>query len=180
VKRPPPFGARANRTNRGTVPAAGAVTLILAACSSNDQSVPTTRHGATADHFAVCPPGLEATFESIRNNIFELSCGTSGSICHSAEGGTDSGQHILAGDAYAAFLGADGVGELASNISGSVRGVRRVVPGDPDHSFLVVKLGTKTLDDPMYGAGMPRPDPGSVCPTAMTAIREWIGAGAKR
>ena len=132
------------------------------------------------EQFAVCPAGLEATFESIRASVLEMSCGSEGSICHSSAGGTDSGQLILADDPYGALLGPGGTGEPASNISGSVRDLRRVVPGDPDHSFLVLKLTTKTLDDPRYGAGMPRTDPGSVCPPALQAIRDWIEAGAER
>lgn len=91
----------------------------------------------------------------------------------------DSGQLVLAKDPYAALLGADGMGEFASNISGSLRDLRRVVPGDPEHSFLILKLSTKTLADPLYGAGMPRTDPGSVCPKALGTIKDWITAGAK-
>jgi hypothetical protein len=126
----------------------------------------------------VCPAGLDPTFDSIRSKILDVSCGTTGSICHSSEGGTDSGELVLAGDAYAALLGPDGTGALASNIAGSMRNLRRVVPGDPDHSFLILKLSTTVLNDPSYGAGMPRTDPGSVCPETLRAIRDWIAAGA--
>jgi hypothetical protein len=158
----------------GTVAAALAVATVLVACGSSDSG--TT---SVASEFAVCPAGLQPTFESIHTNILAVSCGTDGSICHSAEGGVDSGQLVLAKDPYSALLGADGTGEGASNISGSVRDLKRVVPGDPDHSFLVIKLSTKTLADPQFGAGMPRTDPGSVCPATLKAIKDWITAGAK-
>jgi hypothetical protein len=132
-----------------------------------------------AASFAVCPAGLEPTFDSIRSKILDVSCGTSGSNCHSMQGGGDSGGLVLSLDPYAALLGSDGTGARASNISGSVRGLRRVVPGDPDQSFLIIKLSTKVLNDPSYGAGMPRTAPGSLCPETLAVIRDWIAAGAK-
>jgi hypothetical protein len=129
---------------------------------------------------AVCPMGLEATFESIRTKIFAVSCGTTGSGCHSHDGGNDSGGLILADDPYTALLGADGKGATAYNIAGNTKNLRRVAPGDPDHSFLVIKLGTRTGQDPAYGSGMPFTDPGSVCPETLSTIRAWITAGAKQ
>src|SRR5205814_7324066 len=75
---------------------------------------------------AVCASGLQPTFQSIRSKVFNVSCGTGGSICHSSAGGTDSGQLNLADDPYAALLGPDGMGARASNIAGSVRNLTRV------------------------------------------------------
>jgi hypothetical protein len=148
-------------------------------CAASADSGAACKDGGCPAAFAVCPTGLDPTFDSIRTKILEVSCGTGGSICHSSEGGTDSGELILASDPYTALLGPDGTGAPASNISGSIRTLRRVVPGDPDHSFLILKLSTKVLNDPMYGAGMPRTDPGSVCPETLSTIRDWIAAGAK-
>jgi hypothetical protein len=70
------------------------------------------------------------------------------------------------------------MGEVASNIAGSERNLRRVIPGDPDHSYLVIKLSTKTLADPRYGAGMPFDNPGELCGEGVKAIRAWIQGGA--
>jgi hypothetical protein len=106
------------------------------------------------------------------------SCGTGGNACHSSAGSTDSGELDLADDPYADLLGRDGTGEPASNIAGRARNLKRVVPGDPDHSLLVIKLQTKRSDDPDYGSGMPLPSPGSVCPATLAAIRAWIANGA--
>jgi hypothetical protein len=129
---------------------------------------------------AVCPTGLEPTFSSLHTKVFAVSCGTDGGSCHSKEGSADSGGLNLADDPYSALLGTDGKGAPAQNIAGNAKDLHRVVPGDPDHSFLVIKLSTRTGQDPAYGSGMPFTDPGSVCPDALSTIRAWITAGAKQ
>ena len=68
----------------------------------------------------------------------------------------------------------------ANNIAGSVRNLRRVVPGDAASSFLLIKLMTTSQNDPRYGAGMPLPGPGGLCPSAQDAIQAWITTGAQR
>jgi hypothetical protein len=169
-----------------------AASLVMAACAgtatTNDAGC-SAAHGcdaavacdgaSCASPFAVCPTELESTFASIRSKILDVSCGTAGSSCHSTQGGNDSGGLVLSLDPYAALLGPDGAGARASNISGSVRDLRRVVPGEPAASFLMIKLSTTVLNDPRYGAGMPRTAPGSVCPETLAAISDWITAGAK-
>ncbi|MFI5306014.1 MAG: hypothetical protein ACHQ53_01600 [Polyangiales bacterium] len=130
--------------------------------------------------FAVCPSGLEPTFDSIRTSLLSVSCGTDGTACHSSAGFMDSGELNLADDPYTNLLGADGMGARASNIAGKARNLKRVVPGDPDHSFLVIKLQTKSSADPDYGSGMPFTAPGSVCPATLDAIRTWITNNASR
>src|SRR5438552_13919068 len=105
--------------------------------------------------YAVCVKDIKPTFDSINAGVFAKSCGTDGNACHSTVGGDESGGLHLAGDAYTALLGSDGQGAGGGNIAGSARGLKRVVPGDPDHSFLVIKLSTHDKADPMYGAGMP-------------------------
>jgi len=119
-------------------------------------------------------------FGSIREGVFARSCGTSGGACHSPAGAPDSGGLDLATDPYSALVGADGRGAPASNFAGSVPDLVRVIPGDPDHSFLVIKLRTTVGADPRYGSGMPFPDPGSVCPETLDAIAGWIRSGAPR
>jgi hypothetical protein len=145
-----------------------------------DAAGPACGDAGCPGQFAVCPQGLEPSYDSIRTRVFAVSCGAEGSICHSAAGGNDSGGLHLAGDPYPELLGNDGQGARASNIAGSARNLLRVVPGDPDHSFLVIKLSTKTSADADYGAGMPFTSPGSVCPEALATIRAWIADGAKR
>lgn len=122
---------------------------------------------------------MEPTFASIDEHLLSKSCGTDGSTCHSAEGSLDSGELDLQSDPYGSLLGS-GSGAPASNIAGSARGLVRVSPGKPDESFLVIKLRTKTLADPSYGAGMPRTAPGALCESALSAVEEWIRNGAAR
>jgi hypothetical protein len=133
--------------------------------------------------YAVCPCGLTPTFESIRTNVFAKSCVLS--ECHAASNAVNAGELDLETDPYTALLGSDGAGAPADNISGSVKNsagappeLRRVVPRNPDASFLVIKLDTKNRADSKYGSGMPFTAPGSVCPETLSAIREWIRAGA--
>lgn len=132
-----------------------------------------------SETFAVCPSGIEPTFDSLNTKIFSVSCGTDTAGCHSTEGSLDSGGLDLATDPYTALLGADGKGEPSENIAGSAV-MRRVTPGDPDHSLLYKKLSTKTGQSPEYGSGMPFPTPGSVCPAALKAVHDWIQAGAAK
>jgi hypothetical protein len=152
-----------------------------ATCANDSDCTPETEcSGGKCVPKAVCPAGLEPTFDSIHTKIFAVSCGTDGGKCHSHDGAIYSAGLNLADDPYTALLGSDGKGELAGNISGSEMNLRRVVPGDPDHSFLVIKLSTRTGMDPKYGSGMPFTDPGSVCPDTLATIRQWIASGAKK
>jgi hypothetical protein len=121
----------------------------------------------------ICPTTMQAHFSSIRQELFAKSCGTGGASCHSAAGSVDSGGLDLATDPYGAL-----VGKNAANLSGSVNGLVRVKPGDPDGSFLVIKLRTMTSADPQYGSGMPFTSPGSVCSGAVNEIVQWIAQGA--
>ncbi len=134
--------------------------------------------------FAVCAHDLQPTFDSIYADVLSKSCGTDGTDCHSSAGGIYSGGLDMsegdANDPYVALLGKDGTGAFAQNISGKAEDLRRVVPGDPTHSFIIIKLTTKSTGDPQYGHGMPYPAPGSVCPATLSTISDWIQAGAAR
>lgn len=167
--------------------AAAAIAALLVACDT--ASHPTPRDGGVASDgaappcdpasFVVCPCSVRPTFTSLRSEIFQASCGTNrpGS-CHSVDGALNSGGLDFATDAHAALLGTNGQGATAENIAGSARPLVRVKPGDADHSFLTIKLSTKTATDARYGSGMPFGTSGSICPTALAAIRAWIAAGA--
>jgi hypothetical protein len=130
-----------------------------------------------ADAGAVCVPGLTSHFADINANVFQVSCGTQTSACHSAAGGQFSGGLVLASDAYLNLLG-DGGGARAENIAGDVRSILRVKPGDPSNSLLAIKLGLTASSDPHYGSGMPLDSPGSVCPETLAVIVAWIDGGA--
>jgi hypothetical protein len=136
--------------------------------------------------YAVCPEALDATFGSIYGEILSTqsgSCGAVGYGCHSTVGAKTTGNQLDfsldAAAVYAELLG-DGGGFPATNVNGDAgRTILRVAPGDSGASLLYIKL-TLTQDDPRYGAGMPLDTPGSICPPALAAIKEWIDTGAAR
>jgi len=172
------------KLSTGSVVAALAAITLAAACGSSDAS-PADQQGTG---YAVCPADIQPTFDSIRTNVFAKSCSNTPGSCHSKDGADLSGGLDLETDPYTALLGTDGMGAPANNISGTVRNglppapttLRRVVPGDPDNSFIIIKLSTKVRNSVQYGSGMPYPTPGSVCPATLQAIRDWIQAGAKQ
>ena len=111
---------------------------------------------------------VEPTFSSIQQNVFAKSCATSS--CHGAEG--QRGGLILADDdAYANLVGA-----IPSNEAAAAKGLRRVVAGKPDSSFLIVKL-----TGPREGEGDRMPQGNDALGSqAIEAIRTWIANGAPR
>jgi hypothetical protein len=141
-----------------------------------------------APTYVVCPPDMDATFGSIYAQMLAnpppSSCGNDRPLnCHSASGagprGTGNLLDFEAGvaEVYAQLLGPDGGGKMSTNLSGSAK-VLRVVPGDASASMLYIKLILDGSADPLYGAGMPQDNPGSVCPAALDAVKAWIDNGA--
>lgn len=135
--------------------------------------------------YAVCPDAMDASFESIYVRMLAAgvtTCGSAGLGCHSTFSAKQNGNlldfSLDASAVYGELLG-DGGGFPATNIAGDAGGVLRVVPGDPDASMLYIKLTLTTGGSP-YGAGMPLYTPGSVCPAAVDAVRQWIAGGAAR
>jgi hypothetical protein len=70
------------------------------------------------------------------------------------------------------------MGAPATNLVGSEQGLLRVKPGDPNASFIIIKLKSKNRVDSRYGSGMPFNAPGTLCQTSLDAITQWIMAGA--
>ena len=138
--------------------------------------------------YAVCPPGLDASFDDMLTRVFSTSsCGTNVTgNCHSTSGAsaTTGAGNLLdftldASAVYAELLGADGGGHQATNVNGMTP-VLRVVPRDAGASMLYIKLTLRTNNDPHYGAAMPLGAAGSVCPAAVNAVKTWIDKGAAR
>ena len=133
-----------------------------------------------APAFAVCPPGLDASFTSLLTQMLATSsCGAgTPNNCHSTSGAsgiTGTGNLLdFSLDASAVYAELQ---KRATNIAGDAS-VLRVAPGDASASMLYIKLTLKTSADPTYGAGMPLTDPGSVCPATLDAIKTWIDQGA--
>jgi len=136
--------------------------------------------GGCREGTVTCPT-LAPTFASINQGLFQVGCGARSNVCHSGDGARETGNGLdLAGDAWAGLLGASGQGQFAANIAGRVEGLKRVRPGDPANSFLVIKLKLASKSDPQYGAGMPIDTPGVICHETVEVISQWIAQGASR
>jgi len=110
----------------------------------------------------VSPPGaLVPTLASIQDNVFTVTCAVSN--CH---GGAGAQYGLRLDPGFSA-------GNLINVPSPRDPNLIRVVPGDPDASFLIQKLqGTQTLGNRM-------PDGGPYLTTAtVNVIRQWIQDGA--
>ncbi len=157
------------------------VVTVMAGCDQGSPASPTLPPIPEAS-VVICPD-LDPSFDSIRTKLLNTdSCGADrGGQCHSAGGGIYSGGLDYTADAsalYVEFLGDAGIGARAQNINGSEQGLRRVVPGEEDASFLYIKVTTVSSHDPKYGTGMPFDHPGALCPAAVGAIGTWIQNGA--
>src|SRR5256885_7598380 len=115
-------------------------------------------------------PNLEPTFSSIQAEIFEKtdSAGrTACTTCHTSTGRNPSGGMNLNHDvAYAQIVNAP---------TRSPVGKTRVIPGDPDNSYLIHKLeGSADIS----GKRMPNNGPPYLTDGQVLVIRRWIAIGA--
>jgi hypothetical protein len=111
-------------------------------------------------------PGATATFATLQRRVFTASCATAS--CHGAGGA--GGLTLTAGASYASLVGVPATNPVARDA-----GLLRVVPGDPDASFLLRKLQAALRP----GEGAPMPFVGSALPPAsIDLVRRWIAAGA--
>ena len=139
------------------------MTLALAACGAGsgeglDQNgQPLSGGGGGAP-----PSGLQPTLASIQDNVFTVTCAVPG--CHGG-GGAQQGLRLDPGFS---------AGNLINVHSPQNPNLIRVVPGDPDASFLIQKLQGA---DGLLGERMP--DGGPYLTTAtINVIRQWIQDGA--
>jgi hypothetical protein len=115
-------------------------------------------------------PDLKPTFSSIQQNIFEAG-DSSGRVactnCHTtARANFVGGLDLTTGAAYAAL-----VNTSARNKPGAVR----VVPADPDASYVIHKLeGRSTIAGQRMPLGGPYLTEGQIA-----VIRRWIELGAR-
>ncbi|MFK8017771.1 MAG: Ig-like domain-containing protein [Gammaproteobacteria bacterium] len=151
---------------QGTVSSAGWrfsllwLALVLSGCPSgtgdglDDNGRPLSEGGGTP------PPALNATFESLQANIFTPTC----TVCH-AGAAAPVGLKLDAANSYDMLVGV---------ASAQVPAQLRVVPGDPDASYLVQKIeGTAAVGQQMPLGG-PFLDSDQVA-----QVRDWIAAGAQ-
>jgi hypothetical protein len=115
-------------------------------------------------------PQLEPTFSSIQREIFNTRdlAGRQACVdCHSDQGRTPSGGLVLLdGRSYDA---------LVARPSSGKPGETRVIPGDPDNSYIVKKLeGAPDI----AGVRMPRGTGPFLTQGQILVIRRWIQIGA--
>ena len=115
-------------------------------------------------------PNLSPTFTSIQRDIFnarDLAGRQACTDCHSDQGRNPSGGLVLLeGRAYDNIVG---------RASSGKPGETRVIPGDPDHSYIVKKLeGAPDI----AGVRMPRGNGPFLTEGQMLVIRRWIELGA--
>ncbi len=114
-------------------------------------------------------PNLTPTFASIQNEIFNTT-DSSGRLacinCHNAAGAAFNGLNLTGASAYANLVG------VASRQRPTLV---RVVPGDPDGSYLVHKLDGRPG---IVGTRMPRGTGPFLTDGQMLVLRRWIELGA--
>lgn len=110
-------------------------------------------------------PGVQPTYASLSQQVF-VGCSTQ--ACH---GGLNpkGNLNLEAEKAYVGLVGAEP--DIAQ---ARAEGLLRVSPGNPDESFLMIKL--QPIDKPAYGAQMPLG--GRLSDAQIAAVRQWIAKGA--
>lgn len=131
-----------------------ALLLALAACGGGGEDAPPSA--------APPPAGLQPTLASIQANVFTPSCAKSG--CH-AGATAPFGLRLEPGLSWQNLYLMPSQGTSPA----------RVIPLDPDGSFLIQKLEA-TL--PIEGGRMPADGPPYLQQTTVDVIREWIQNGA--
>jgi hypothetical protein len=115
-------------------------------------------------------PSLEPTFSSIQHEIFNAT-DSSGRLactnCHSNQGRNPSGgMNLLEGLSYTQLVGVASTGKP---------GAVRVIPGDPENSYIIHKLEGRS---DITGVRMPRGNGPYLTEGQMLVIKRWIANGA--
>jgi hypothetical protein len=103
---------------------------------------------------------LTPSYASIQSHVFTPIC----SVCH-AGGAAPQGLRLDAANSYAMLVG------VASN---EVPSLMRVLPGDPDNSYMVQKIEGHAAGGARMPFGGPYLDANTI-----EMIRQWIRNGAK-
>jgi hypothetical protein len=115
-------------------------------------------------------PNLEPTFSSIQREIFDTT-DSSGRLacinCHTNVGRNPSGGlNLMSGVSYASLV------RVASS---NKPGATRVIPGDPDNSYIIHKLEGRA---DIVGVRMPRGNGPYLTDGQILVIKRWIANGA--
>ena len=137
-----------------------AAACLLAACDENLSSIA----GPT--------PELTPTFSSIQRDIFAAADSTGRPACNGCH--TAVNNRVPAGGLN--LTGDGAYDELVGIVSPRKAGAIRVIPGDPDNSYLIQKIeGTPGI----VGGRMPFTGP-FLSDGQIRIIRRWIETGAPR
>ncbi len=127
---------------------------VLASCGGSGEGLDENGRPVTGEQTPLVPE-----FQSIQNNVFTPVCTT----CH-AGSSAPLGFRLDAGSAYSM---------LVNTASVEVPALRRVLPGNPDQSYLIQKLEGHAA----VGAQMPLGQP-PLPQATINVIRQWIANGA--
>jgi hypothetical protein len=149
------------RTGLGRVTLSAAALVLALAVASCDEKL-SDLTGPT--------PSLQPTFTSIQQEIFNTT-DASGRLactnCHSNAGRNPSGgMNLLSGLSYANLVGVASTGKP---------GAVRVIPGDPENSYIIHKLEGKS---DIVGVRMPRGNGPFLTDGQILVIKRWIANGA--
>lgn len=115
-------------------------------------------------------PDLVPTFSSIQNEIFSNSDSSGRAACtncHNLIGGRFNGLDLSPAVSYGNLVGTASRGKV---------GAVRVIPGDPDNSYLIHKLEGRPG---IVGVRMPLSGPPYLTAGQILVIKRWIELGAR-
>jgi hypothetical protein len=146
-----------NRVRLFALAACTSAALVAAACGgSSSPAAPSGSTGGGSGSTAV-------TFSTLQTQIFSVSC----TSCHTDAGRTPAGGlNLTPGSSY---------GALVNVASSEKAGAVRVIPGDPENSYLVQKLRG---DAGIVGLRMPRSGPPFLTDDQVNLVKQWIQQGA--
>jgi hypothetical protein len=147
---------------------AAAVVLLLAACDTGIAPYDPSKIIDAAPVTRCTEAVMHSDYEWLRDNVFQVSCGAFTS-CHQGGGSAAAQLDLTAAHAYQNL-----VNVASSTFPGQWV---RVVPGDPDHSYLMVKLGG--VPGPLGDGGLMPQNGQMLCQPKIEAVRRWIAAGAQ-
>ncbi len=132
--------------------------VILPACG--DSSSPTSPSGTTTTVPAGTGTIADPSFANNIQAIFNTGC--TNNACHGT--GMSAGLNLQSGASYASLV----------NVTATREPIVRVIPGNADASYLVVKLeGRQSVGSRMPLGGQP------LSQTDLTNIKNWINRGAQ-
>jgi len=138
-----------------------AVVVCLAGCAGNGEGLNSNGVPIGAGGSGSTGGGtVTADFQSIQDNVFTPIC----TQCHQGAGAPE-GLNLDATHSYSLLVGVP---------SQEVPSLDRVKPGDPDNSYIIIKL---TNGPGIVGEQMPRGLP-PLPQATIDAIRQWIANGA--